>query len=110
MKLKALAAIVAGLIVSVPAYGGQYENLTDLSLECESAILVDVDGGNVLYEHNSSEKLPPASITKIMTLLLVYEAERDGRISFTDEVSVSSHAASMAEAHRYILRKASDKA
>ena len=43
MKLKALAAIAAGLIVSVPAYGGQYENLTDLSLECESAILVDVD-------------------------------------------------------------------
>ena len=102
MKLKALAAIVASLIVSVPTYGGQYENLTDLSLECESAILVDVDGGNVLYEHNSSEKLPPASITKIMTLLLVYEAERDGRISFTDEVSVSSHAASMGGSQVYL--------
>ena len=56
---------------------------------------MEASTGDILYEQNSDEKLPPASITKIMTLLLIYEAERDGKIKWDDKVTVSQHAASM---------------
>lgn len=49
-----------------------------LELECESAILISQDTGEVLYDHNSHEKLRPASVTKVMTILLIME-EIDSR-------------------------------
>ncbi|PTX50876.1 D-alanyl-D-alanine carboxypeptidase (penicillin-binding protein 5/6) [Melghirimyces profundicolus] len=66
-----------------------------LAPKAKSAILMDVDTGTVLYEKNSGEKLPPASITKIMTMLLVMEALEDGKVSLGDQIRVSEHAASM---------------
>nr|WP_245600077.1 D-alanyl-D-alanine carboxypeptidase family protein [Paenibacillus harenae] len=60
-----------------------------------SAILMDADSGTVIYEKNSHDKLPPASITKIMTLLLIMEALDDGKIKWTDKVQTSEYAASM---------------
>lgn len=73
----------------------QYENLTDLGLTSKSALLMEEDTGTILYEQNSHEALPPASVTKVMTLLLIYEGERDGKFDWTDTVQVSEHAASM---------------
>ncbi|WP_286029606.1 D-alanyl-D-alanine carboxypeptidase family protein [Anaerotignum lactatifermentans] len=73
----------------------QYENLTDLGLTSKSALLMEEDTGTILYEQNSHEALPPASVTKVMTLLLIYEGERDGKFEWTDTVQVSEHAASM---------------
>ena len=73
----------------------QYENLTDLRLTSKSALLMEEDTGTILYEQNSHEALPPASVTKVMTLLLIYEGERDGKFDWTDTVQVSEHAASM---------------
>lgn len=70
-------------------------NITDLGLKSQSAILVEASTGEVLYESNSDEKLPPASITKVMTLLLIYEAEDKGKFNWSDKVTVSEHAASM---------------
>ena len=64
-------------------------------LPCRSAILMDADTGAVLFEQNADEALPPASVTKVMTLLLVMEAIEAGRIKLEDMVSVSAHAASM---------------
>lgn len=58
------------------------------------AILVS-EGGQVLYEHNATEKRPIASMTKIMTLLRVYDAIDSGKVSLTDDVVVSARAASM---------------
>ena len=81
--------------MSVGAYGEDYSNITDLGLSAKSVILVEASSGSVLYENNSDEKLPPASITKVMTLLLIYEAVRDGKINWDDNVMVSAHAASM---------------
>jgi len=72
-----------------------YENISDLGLSSKSAILMDADTGAILYEKNEHEILPPASITKIMTLLLIYEAIADGKIKWEDMVTVSQHAASM---------------
>lgn len=64
-------------------------------LPCKSAILMDAETGEVLFEQNADEALPPASVTKVMTLLLVMEAIDAGRIALTDMVGVSANAASM---------------
>lgn len=64
-------------------------------LNCKSAVLMEASTGRVLYEQNPDEAMPPASVTKIMTLLLVMEAIEDGRLSMDDIVTASAHAASM---------------
>ena len=74
----------------------------DLALPCASAILMDAATGQVLYEQNADQALPPASVTKIMTLLLVMEAIDSGKISLTDAVTVSAHAASMGGSQVYL--------
>ncbi|MCI7656891.1 D-alanyl-D-alanine carboxypeptidase family protein [Anaerotignum sp.] len=100
MRHRVLTAVLT-LIFSVgcclPALAAekQYENLTDLGLTSKSALLMEEDTGTILYEQNSHEALPPASVTKVMTLLLIYEGERDGKFEWTDTVQVSEHAASM---------------
>lgn len=88
MLLAALFSINGGLSVLAA------EN-DPLSLESKGAVLMDAGTGTVLYEKNSHEAMPPASVTKIMTLLLIYEAERDGKFDWSDMVQVSEHAASM---------------
>ena len=65
----------------------------EISAPC--AILMDADTGTVLYEKNSREKRPLASITKVMTLLLTFEALQNHTISLNDTVTVSEHAAGM---------------
>ncbi|QUH31796.1 D-alanyl-D-alanine carboxypeptidase family protein [Vallitalea guaymasensis] len=65
-----------------------------LELTAKSAILMEPTTGKILYEKNSHERLRPASITKIMTLLLMYEALENGKIGWEDEVVVSEHASS----------------
>ncbi len=60
-----------------------------------SVVLMEASTGQVIYEKNSNEKLPPASVTKVMTLLLIFEALEAGEIELTEEVVVSEHAASM---------------
>ena len=67
----------------------------DLNLDVKSAVLMEAVTGTVLYEKNQDEALPPASVTKIMTLLLVAEAIDEGRISLDDRVLISDNAASM---------------
>ncbi len=61
----------------------------------KSAILMEQSTGKILYEKNADEALPPASVTKIMTLLIIYDSVASGKIKWTDTVSVSEHAASM---------------
>ena len=56
---------------------------------------MDVTSGKVLYEKNCHEKLPPASVTKVMTMLLICEAVESNKIKLTDEVTVSETASSM---------------
>lgn len=67
----------------------------DLAKNALSAVIMDADSGTIIYEKNSHEKLPPASITKVMTMLLVMEAIRDGKLKLTDQVRTSANAASM---------------
>ena len=72
------------------------------NMNAESAILIDLDSGKVLYELNADKVLPPASITKIMTLLLVIEAAERGELQYTDVVTASEHACSMGGAQIYL--------
>ncbi len=67
-----------------------------------SAILMDCATGTIIYEKNSHERLPPASVTKVMTLLLVMEALDSGRISWDDMVTASDHAAGKGGSQVYL--------
>lgn len=73
-----------------------------LELPCKSAILMEETTGTVLYTQNATEALPPASVTKIMTLLLVMEAVDSGVLHLDDTVTVSANAASMGGSQVYL--------
>ena len=66
-----------------------------LNLESASAILIEQSSGRILYAHNIHEQLRPASVTKVMSILLIMEALDSGKISLTDSVPCSENAASM---------------
>lgn len=72
-----------------------YAQDSEVLVTSPSAILMEASTGTVIYEKNADDVLRPASVTKIMTLLLIFDALDDGRISKEDIVTVSEHAASM---------------
>lgn len=80
-----------------PAEGESNEAIAndELNLDCESAILIEQNSGKVLYEKNAHEQLRPASVTKLMTILLTFEALEAGQIKLEDKVPCSQNAASM---------------
>ncbi len=67
----------------------------DLGLTAKACVLMEASTGKIIYEQNATERLSPASITKIMTLILIFEALDAGKISLTDEVTTSAYAKSM---------------
>ena len=71
------------------------ENSAKVTISAPSVILMEASTGQVLYEKSADEELPPASVTKIMTLLLIFDAMASGKIKLEDEVSTSEYAASM---------------
>lgn len=68
---------------------------TSLSLNVGSAVLIEQNSGQVLYNQNMHEKLKPASVTKVMTILLIMEAIDSGKLSYTDKIPCSEKAAGM---------------
>ena len=70
-------------------------NKVELKLDVEGAILMDEDSGTILYTKNEHEKLRPASVTKVMTILLIMEALDRGEIQYTDQVPCSTKARQM---------------
>lgn len=68
---------------------------TNLSLNAGGAVLIEQNSGQVLYNQNMHEKLRPASVTKVMTILLIMEAIDSGRLSYTDKIPCSEKAAGM---------------
>ena len=73
----------------------EVDESNSLSLESGSAILIEQTTGQVLYSHNAHEQLRPASVTKVMSILLIMEALDSNKISLTDSVPCSENAASM---------------
>lgn len=92
-------------VYAVPPEENQPENSQENNTENEkrqqeqisapSAILMEASTGQIIYEKNPDEKLPPASVTKVMTLLLIFDALESGQIKLADEVTTSEYAASM---------------
>lgn len=69
--------------------------VSDESITAPSAVLMETSTGKILYEKNSHEQRPCASVTKVMTLLLVFEAIDSGKLSLDNTITTSEHAASM---------------
>ena len=93
--LLALAAMIAGIFTGMA-------RAADLELAAPSSILMERTTGEVLYEDNADERLRPASVTKVMTLLLVMEALEDGRIGWDDMVTTSAAAAGKGGSQIYL--------
>ncbi|MCL2456072.1 MAG: D-alanyl-D-alanine carboxypeptidase [Defluviitaleaceae bacterium] len=83
--------IFAAVIFSVPVFAKEIA----VSIDAKASFLMEAETGKILHEHNAHEKLAPASVTKVMTMLLIYEALEQERIKWDDTVTVSAHAASM---------------
>lgn len=77
-------------------------SLAELTIKAPSAILIEKETGQVIYEKNPDEKLEPASVTKVMTILLIVEAIEAGKITMDDMVTTSAHAASMGGSQIYL--------
>lgn len=88
--LLAVTAVLRSYADAVP--GVQTAGVQDFDVPCAAAVLIDEDSGTVLYEKNADERRPVASITKVMTLLLTFEALQTGKIALGDIVPVSEHA------------------
>ena len=88
--------ILLGALLPLPA------GAVELEVGGKSALLMDVETGTVLYEHNAHEPLPPASVTKVMTLLLIMEAIDSGKIRWEDTVTASEAAAAKGGSQIYL--------
>ncbi len=98
--LMALLLTVSGCIIVVSAEEGTtYPNL---KLDCKASVLMEAQTGQILYANNENEALPPASVTKVMTLLLVMEAIEEKKIALTDMVTASENACSMGGSQIYL--------
>lgn len=89
---KIIAVILCVLLCAHPAYAASDEKI---DLSAPSVILIEASTGQSIYEENADERLPPASVTKVMTMLLIFDAIEEGKIKMEDSVTVSEYAASM---------------
>lgn len=89
---KLIAITICALLCVHPVYA---ETGEQMELSAPSAILMEASTGQIIYEENADEKLPPASVTKVMTMLLIFDAIEAGKIKMEDSVTVSEYAASM---------------
>ncbi len=88
-------AAAAAAIVNSDSFVDKAADQSDFDLPCKAALLMDESTGQILYAKNSEEQLPIASITKVMTMLLVFEAIDSGKIKLNDTVPITPHAFSM---------------
>ena len=91
-----LFVVLALLLGAIPAQA------VDLDVAGKSALLMDVATGKILYENNAHEPLPPASVTKVMTMLLIMEAIDAGKIGWNDMVTASEEAAAKGGSQIYL--------
>lgn len=92
-KIIGALSIVISFVIAFSTCVFAAEEKYPVEIKAKSAILMDVSSGKILMEKNSHEKLPPASVTKVMPLLLFVEAIEEGKISLSDMVRTSVHAA-----------------
>lgn len=125
-KLTAIISLILFIATAIPTYAGEdsldnaslieyYYSLSngeipvlstlanpELKINGKGMVLIEASTGTILYENKKDEKLPPASVTKVMTMLLVMEAVDSEKISLEDKVSASAHAVSMGGTQIYL--------
>ena len=99
MKRVFLVLSVLVMLVGLLPVGAQ---AVEMDIPAKSALLMDVATGKVLYEQNAAEALPPASVTKVMTMLLIMEAIDSGKIKWEDTVTASETAAAKGGSQIYL--------
>ena len=88
-----LAAATVALVLAAAVSGGAgAANTANVATTAKAALLMDADTGAILFQHNADELLPPASITKLMTIELVFQAMKAGRVKLDDQFNMSVHA------------------
>ncbi|WP_299120342.1 D-alanyl-D-alanine carboxypeptidase family protein [uncultured Eubacterium sp.] len=93
---KIIALILAvTMLMNVNVYGVQKEEEESNVSAAKSSVLMEASSGTIIKAENENEKLSPASITKIMTLILIFDSIHSGKIKLTDMVTTSAHAKSM---------------
>lgn len=95
IKKLSLALIIAIIITAIPVFSVDVNAVTEETITAPSAVLMETSSGKILFEKNPHEQRPCASITKVMTMLLVCEAIDNGKLSLDDTITASAHAASM---------------
>ena len=99
------AALLAAALLPLPVRAAEAPAANPAgapAVDAGAAVLMEKETGTILCAQNAHDKLEPASVTKVMTLLLVLEAGDDGRLALDDMVSVSAHAASMGGSQVYL--------
>ncbi len=89
-------SVILSLLIPYPIFAMEFD------INAKSAILIHANSGEIIYEKNSHEKLPLASVTKIMTMLLTMEAIESNQVSLSDVVTISPRAASMGGSQLYM--------
>lgn len=95
IKKLSLALIIAIIFTAIPVFSVNVNAVTEETITAPSAVLMETSSGKILFEKNPHEQRPCASITKVMTMLLVCEAIDNGKLSLDDTITASAHAASM---------------
>lgn len=95
IKKLSLALIIAIIFTAIPVFSVDVNAVTEETITAPSAVLMETSSGKILFEKNPHEQRPCASITKVMTMLLVCEAIGNGKLSLDDTITASAHAASM---------------
>lgn len=95
IKKLSLALIIAIIFTVIPVFSVDVNAVTEETITAPSAVLMETSSGKILFEKNPHEQRPCASITKVMTMLLVCEAIDNGKLSLDDTITASAHAASM---------------
>ena len=102
-SLQLLEGDVQQTSAKADAEGSQRASAKDgMKIDAKAAVLIDGSSGRVLFAQNAKKHLPPASVTKVMTLLLVLDACDKGTIAVDDKVTISENAASMGGSQMYL--------
>lgn len=101
-RLSVFLIFILTITYGLPVFAQEDGVNTGLSLTAESALIMEATTGKIIYENNADEAKPPASVTKIMTMLLIFEDLANGKIKLSDQVTVSPYAASMGDSQVFL--------
>lgn len=103
--MKTVFAYVCNIVILLGLINIPYTNCLadeEITIESPSVVLMELSSGQILYEKDGDTPRKPASVTKIMTMLLVFDAIKEGKLSLSDEITVSEHAADMGGSQVYL--------